>query len=154
MQRQAPFFFDDAPAPPAGPFHTFNGTAGGSGSPGFNRGNYGTIDSGEEDWVTPSGTSVEIRHCRIVGSGINFALLTQDVAYADFPTRVVLANLQDNVVVTMLRPGSVRNISGATRGDYTVAPSGQQVAKDGFTIGALASVLQSGERFSADLYYD
>ena len=109
-----------APPPPPRPRHTFRVTS--TTQRGYNRpGRSGSLTDGAATGVyaTPDGTSVTIWHCRVVGSALNFAL-SGAVALAQFPARIVVL-ADTRVVGAFSRPGSVRSIGDATRGDYALA---------------------------------
>ena len=159
LQKQEAFFFDDV-APPAPAFrHTFTvRPSGGSGNTrGYNRpGGFGAlVDGTSGDYTTPSGRAVVVQHCRFVRSILNFAVSPQSIPVADFPARIVLANDDNNRIITVVRPASVSNISGntITRADYTVAPARDQVTRDGFAVQTnLNTVLVNGEDTVVELY--
>lgn len=148
-----------APAPPApsGPRHTFNFQAGGSGSVGYNGpGGFGSVAAGSSAvYALPNGRNVTIQHCRNVRDVVNFAIAPQSIPLDQFPATIVLLNNTANRMITVKRPGSVRNIGGdtITRGDYEIAPAGEQVTRQGYAVQTtLPLVLVSNQAISAELY--
>lgn len=94
----------------------------------------------DASYNTPDGTERNIRHCRPVGSVVNFALGGGNIPVAQFPGRIVVKNGSNTVVLA--RPASVRNISNGriTRADYTV------------TSGSLDNTFVQGQTFTVELW--